>query len=234
MKVSNFLLIFFLSCLGSQVSFAQSCNEFFNYKKGTVLKMQSFNAKNKLTSTMVQTCKEISMAGKVVNATLLSESFDEKDKKMGEATLQMVCENGIIKFDMKSFGMQNMPEMKGNNEMKVEVTGDQLDLPSTLDIGQTLNNVAYNVKASMGGMTIMNRTFNIRERKVEGKEQITTPAGNFDCFKVSYLTDLEGLFGKKMTYKTFAWYAKDVGMVRTESYNEKDKLTSYMILSEVK
>jgi hypothetical protein len=234
MKAQNFLTVLSFLLFANYVSFAQDCNTFFNYKKGTILKLQSFNAKDKPTSSIVQTCKEVNVSGKMVNVVILSESFDDKNKKLGEATVQVVCEGGSIKFDMKNFAMQNLPDMKGNSEVKIEITGDQLDLPSNLEVGQTLKNVSYNLKSSMGSMTIMNRTFNIRERKVEGKEEISTPAGKFDCFKVSYLTDFEGLFGKKMTYKTLTWYAANVGTVRTESYNEKEKLTSYTMLTEVK
>lgn len=232
---TKILLVVLGLCLFSKLN-AQDCKDsFYAFKQGSVHKMQHLNGKGDLMMTAVQTCKEIKTTGNATTATILSENFDKKDKKQGEATMQITCEAGIVKFDMKNFAMQSMPQDMGKQgEMKMEMTGDQIDMPSSLEVGSTLKNVTYAMKMSMGSMNLMNKEFTIRERKVEKKESITVPAGTFECYKISYLTDFEGMFGKKNTMKTYTWYAKGVGIVKTESYDNKDKLTSSSILAEVK
>ena len=82
----------------------------------------------------------------------------------------------------------------------------------------------------MGGTVIMNMFVNITNRKVEGKESVTTPAGTFDCFKITY--DIETKFGVKIERNAIEWIAKNVGTVRSESY-KGDKLEGYTELTKL-
>jgi hypothetical protein len=227
-------LLFLLAIvLFNSISFAQDCNSFYNFKEGTSFTLQNFNAKNKLVASTKQKCLSLSQSSNTFSMTMQSEMYDEKNKKLSEGTFILRCENGVIKFDMKNLAMRDMPDMK-NTDMKVEVTGDELDLPSNLEVGQALNNVTYGVKATMGAMNLFNRQISIKDRKVEAKESVTTPAGTFDCYKVSYITETTGLLGKKVNIKSVIWYAKNYGMVKEESYDEKGKLMGYTLLSEFK
>jgi hypothetical protein len=121
--------------------------------------------------------------------------------------------------------------MMQNAAIKLEVSGDALELPSNLAVGQTLKDATFHLKGIMGEVKLMDRDFIIKERKVEDKETIETPAGKFDCFKVSYLTETTGMMGKTRTLKSVTWFAKGPGMVRNESYDEKGKRTGYMLLT---
>lgn len=79
---------------------------------------------------------------------------------------------------------------------------------------------------------MMNMSTTIKNRKVEAIENVTTPAGTFKCFKISYdiVTDT---FLKKVTSKAVQWYSENVGMVRTESYGQNGKLDSYSVLTGI-
>jgi len=72
----------------------------------------------------------------------------------------------------------------------------------------------------------------ITNRKVEAIEDITTPAGTFTCYKIS--SDVETKMMMKISIKSVEWYAKNVGTVRTESYNNNGKLTGYTLLTDFK
>ena len=65
----------------------------------------------------------------------------------------------------------------------------------------------------------------IYNRKVEAEEEISTKAGTFKCFKISYDILTDAMIDIKGS--AIEWIAKDVGAVRTESYNKKGKLTGY-------
>ena len=110
--------------------------------------------------------------------------------------------------------------------MSADVTGDELDLPSDLSVGQTLKDVTYNVKVSMGTLTLMNRTYTVKDRKVESQESLTTPAGTFDCYKVTFVTTGD----KGGASKSAIWYAKDAGMIKTENYKDDGKLLNRQVL----
>jgi len=207
------------------------CNSFFPLKENVRYEYEMYDKKEKMTFKMTHTFKNISGSGDNMKATLAQEIYDpKKGDKLSTSELDWKCENGTLHFDMKSMSltMDNGQQMNmGDAGMSVDVTGDQLDLPSNLSVGQTLKDVSYNIKMAMSGMTLMNRTFNIKDRKVETKETITTPAGSFDCYKVTFTTVDDKARG---TTKSAIWYANDAGMVKTENYKEDGKLINRQVL----
>ena len=183
---------------------------------------------------MTHTFKNISGSGDNMTATMAQDLFDaKKGDKISSSELDWKCENGTLHFDMKSMSlmMDNAQQMNmGDGGISVDVTGDKLDLPSDLQVGQTLKDVAYTLKMTMSGMTLMNRTFNVKERKVEAQEDVTTPAGTFNCYKLTFLTTSEKGGG---TTKSAIWYAKDAGLVKTENYKEDGKLIARQVLTKI-
>jgi hypothetical protein len=69
----------------------------------------------------------------------------------------------------------------------------------------------------------------ITNRKVEILEEITTPAGKYKCAKITY--DMEMKMGMVIKLKGVEWISQKVGIVRSESYDQKGKLMSYSVLS---
>jgi hypothetical protein len=63
-------------------------------------------------------------------------------------------------------------------------------------------------------------------------EEVTVPAGTFTCHKITQ-TATTTIMKKKVVAKTVSWYALGVGTIKTESYNEKDKLNSCTELVEI-
>ncbi|MCB0580266.1 MAG: hypothetical protein KDD10_13265, partial [Phaeodactylibacter sp.] len=59
--------------------------------------------------------------------------------------------------------------------------------------------------------------------KVEAFEAVTTPAGTFECVKITEDVDSKMAF-VNTTGKNKSWYAKNIGLVRQEVFDEKGKL----------
>lgn len=74
---------------------------------------------------------------------------------------------------------------------------------------------------------------NIINRRVEAIEDIAVPAGSFQCFKLTG-DIIATVMGKKANSSTAEWYAKGVGVVKSETYDKNGKLDSYIQLEEVK
>lgn len=226
---------FITACLSLCILYEISaqCNSFFPMKENVRYEYEMFDKKEKMTFKMAHTMKNISGSGDNMNATLAQEIFDpKKGDKISSSELDWSCKDGTLHFDMKSMNlmMDNTQQMSmGDAGMSVDVTGDELDLPSELEVGQTLKDVSYTIKMAMGTMTLMNRTYYVHERKVESKESITTTAGTFDCYKVTFITSDE----KGRESKSAIWYAKDAGMVKTENYNDDEKLINRQLLVKI-
>lgn len=62
-----------------------------------------------------------------------------------------------------------------------------------------------------------------------GEEEIGTTAGKFNCIKISYLKRTKVVL-KTTTLRVTEWYAKGVGLVKSESYDLKGKLAGKVLL----
>jgi hypothetical protein len=71
-------------------------------------------------------------------------------------------------------------------------------------------------------------TLVVSDRKVEGKESVTTPAGTWECFKISgknKITMKMGPVGIPMNIESTEWFAPGFGVVKTESKSGSTLIT---------
>lgn len=67
----------------------------------------------------------------------------------------------------------------------------------------------------------------------QGRETVHTPAGDFNCLKIAYKMKTK-FFLFSETIRVIEWYAKDVGLVKREERNEKQKTKTTKILFDMK
>jgi hypothetical protein len=229
MKILRILSVFFLIHVFNS-SNAQNCAEaYYVSKQGTKSTLESYDGKGKLQSSQVQTMKTFTGTSSGFEAVMSTTMSDKNGKMVMESRdFTVKCDNGVFKMDLSSMYMN---EMKMPKDMQMELSGDGVSFPSTISVGQDLPNGETEIKMKSNGMNLMTFRFNELNRKVEKKESITTPAGTFDCFKIVSETEVKIMM--KRTIKTSTWIAKGVGVVRTESYNKKGEMDSYMILTKL-
>lgn len=221
------ILLLFSFFIGTK---AQDCEAYFPMKEGAKFEMSSYNAKGKLLSSTKQTVLNRTVTGDDIEYKVNVEYFDAKGKPTLENSYIVKCEDSVFKIDMSLF-LDN-EALKNIQGMEVTVDGDYLDMPSSLLVGQTLNDGTLNVTVGMNGMTLMKMYVHVTNRKVEAIEDITTSAGTFECYKLSF--DVETKFGIKIKTSAIEWVAKNVGVVRSESYNKSGKLNGYTELTKLK
>ena len=209
---------------------AQDCVPYFTVKKGSVREMTSYNSKDKVTGTVTQTVKEITTSGDTTKWTVGVVSRDKKGKEVFSRDMHMSCVKGIFSVDMKN--LINDKTMESFKDMKVNMNASELDYPSNMKAGQTLNGGTITINLSNSGVHMMDMSITVSNRKVEALENITTPAGTFKCYKISSTIKTKSMIS--ITIKNIEWMAKDVGVVRSENYNKKGKLTSYSVLTSFK
>ena len=208
---------------------AQDCEPYYTVNEGAVREMASYDAKDKLTGTTIQTIKEIKTTGNKTEWTIATVSKDAKGKETGSGDLSMSCEDGIFRMDMKNF--IDDETMKSFEGMEVTMDATALDYPGNLTPGQTLPDGHITIKATSQGVPVMTMVVKIYDRKVEAIEDITTPAGTFSCYKLSYTVESKTMF--TIIAKSTDWIAKRVGVVRSETFDKNGKLTGYMVLKSM-
>ncbi len=210
-------------------SFSQ-CNEFYQLQDGSEWEMESYNAKGKLTGKNLQKVTSFDGTANSFVAKVHSVMYDKKDKLVMEGDLDFKCDNGTMIVDMRNFINEEQMKMFESYDMQVEA--DNLEIPNGLSVGQTLKDGSVKITTSNSPMP-MNMTVSITDRKVASKESITTPAGTFDCYKITSNSTINTKMGIGMTfnYSTIEWLAPKMAVVKSESYRN-GKLQGYTLLTK--
>ena len=206
------------------------CDTYYSLEKGMVWKMNNYNAKGKLQHTSTT---------KIINAvdidggarySIEGSFYDEKEKKDMVTTFDYECVNGILKMDMKSFTSDAMPPNQNSN-MEVTFEQTEMELPAALEANQTLKDASAKMILSINSNPFMTMNVTITDRVVQAIETITVPAGTYECAKIHYNINIKMGFINNTT-STNEWFSKKVGLVKTESFDKKGKLSSYSELAE--
>ncbi len=197
------------------IAFGQKNEPFCCVTPGAELTYLSIDAKGKETGTSVTKIKSVSGSDGNYNMTQVITMYAN-----GAQLLQPVEIKTTIKDGNASVAL--------GGGMVVEVDGAEPIIPSNMEVGQELETGEMTVT-----MGIVKAKQNISSNKVVAKEEITVPAGTFDCYVVmqEYTASL-GPLKVKGSQKT--WYARGVGNVKSETYDKKGKLTSSQVLKEFK
>lgn len=230
MKSKVFSILLTLSSLTTVTTAQSDCSAFFTLEKGAMWEINHYNKKGVLSSVSAQEVGVVEMLDGSWEAQVQQKIKDDKGNIMTEGNYRLKCKDGTVFFDVAD--MLN-PEMKeGLGEMEMSITGDALQLPSKLTVGQTLPDGYTEIKAGPQGVTIMTLRFEMTDRKVEAKESVTVPAGKFDCYKITYTLNTKTILPKSFT--SAIWYSEKVGMVKSETYDKKGNLDSRSELARFK
>jgi hypothetical protein len=207
--------------------FAQ--NAFFAVKKGMVLTYAENDAKGKTKSHSVLTIKDVKGSGRNMTITYGVEILD-KDRKPpknspGEMTYEVVIKDGVVIMDINQY----VPAESGLN---IEVLGDPPEIPGNLQPGQKIKDSEITVIIDIGFMKITTVS-KYTDQECLAIEDITVPAGTFKCHKITQTMTITS--GKKsQVTRTVSWHAPNIGEIKTETYDAKNKLTGSKVLVELK
>ena len=200
------------------------------------------------TATMVYYVD--SMTGDAVNGSA-KVKFESAGKQSSEETaanfIYYKFKDGEFMIDMNAFfeedvlgelidaaagvegnGATEEDKQKAIEEIRklIEISGEVRGIPRYPVIG-SLPDYEFVFKLSFVTMTVKGT-----ERKISGKEQLTTPAGTFDCFIMEETVTTKAMMQKEVE-KTVSWYAYGVGLVKENTYDKKGRLVSTTILNSI-
>lgn len=213
--------------IGGNSLYAQ-CDKLFDFKEGTTWEWTNYDKKGKVVSKTNQKVDKVETIDNGLKITLTSVISDENGEVFPPVSMDMICENGVVYYDMKKFVPDqylNDPE----NETSIKIEGTNLEMPGDMKAGDILKDAS--VKMTIGGTgspMAINMTVDVINRKVEAEESLTTPAGEFDCTIITQTVKTKLMMTFQMDSKE--WYSPGVGMVKSESL-KKGKLQSYSLLT---
>ena len=216
-----------------------NCSNNLLFQEGAEIYTSSYDGLGKETAKQVSTVKKVFQEAGMTVSELEMKNTDENGAN--EKTINAIykCDGKLLYVDLSSF----LPDGKQNSDIKTS----GLQFPFKVSVGETLPDADYSITMKSGDKT-RKITSHIKERKVEAKETVTTPAGSFECYRISSVieteTEIPGMdekskmimeemkkkMGKnKMTF----WYAPDVTIMKMEFYMG-DKLITRSEVTSVK
>jgi len=223
-KLSTILFLLFLN----MTCFAQNCNEYFSFTKGMKIEMVSYDKKDKLAATIKYEIVDYKPAGSGMTLVMSTATYDAKGALLAKGDASGKCENGVYYADVRNISSDMIPKAA---DVQVDITGEQLTYPTGLKVGDKLKDATINVASSMGSMKLMSMAVNIVNREVAAMETVETPAGKFDCLKITYTLNMK--FMGNRTMNGVEYLAKGIGVVKSENYDSKGKKQSSMILNKL-
>ena len=229
MRFKNIVTLL-LFVLLSAVVVGQECKMYYPAEEGTEIEITDYDKKDKVTGKSVQKIISKEIDGDNITLVIYQESTDDKGESLVSGEFEIRCEAGVFYIDMRSFLDENT--MSAYEGMEIEIEADDMTIPSGLIAGQALPDASIVATVSNQGVKMISIKIFITNRKVEAIEDITTPAGTFECYKFTY--DVLTKMVIKVEGHVSQWISEDVGAVRTENYSKKGKLQGYSVLTGLK
>ncbi|MFZ1704793.1 MAG: hypothetical protein WAT79_10640 [Saprospiraceae bacterium] len=203
------------------------CKGYFAHEEGSKWIMTTYD-KNKKKSGSISyevLFNEVEAGENIITFTY--EGKDEDDEEMYKGDFTGTCSNHTFTSSFSGLFGDAMPKTA---DVEVEISGDFVQYPHTLKPGESLPDANIVIASKIeGGMTLLKVTSEISNRKVVGFEKIVTPAGTFDCVKITYDAKIKMVISK--TVQVVEYMAQGIGIVRSEHYNKKGDLSGYSELS---
>ena len=200
-------------------------------QEGTVLVYHNLDKKGKVESKIIYKVESIKQSGDNAEVTYAVETFDKNDKSVfkDRITLKKIADK--LYFDMSNFVNKGAFQQEGEIPSTVEIEGNSMEVPINGTAGQTLPDANLTISSNLGFVKLKMNA-DVINRKVETIEDLTVPAGTFNCLKI--IGDVSGkVLGLSISGKSAQWYSPGVGMVKSESYDKKGELSSSMVLTSL-
>ena len=217
-----------------------ACNKLVFFQPGAEIKTRSYDATGKLMGSQVTKIKEVKNEGGMSVAYVEASDTITFDKHITNMKYNYKCDGKSIYFDLASLLHSTAPE--GNTSFE----GSVMEYPIAITAGQTLPDATGTMKMEKNGKTTTMK-YHYKDRKVTGMENVTTPAGTWNCFRITNGVDVEVDFpgmsdkAKKMMANMtnqmkstgITWFSPDLGIVKMELY-QNGKLVSKNEIVSVK
>lgn len=229
MKNSLFILLLSALFLAPSTGNAQNCEIYEDYREGSTIKSVYYDQKDKPTGYTITTVKE---KKKDADGVLIQfqQNYSNYDDYSFESEFSIRCNNGEVTVDMQRF--IDPSSMTAYEGMDFEVSADDLSIPENASVGDELNGGTVTVSVNTGTPVKVTVAVTLSNRVVAGKETVVTPAGTFECLKITY--DILSQIGfVKIRSSAAEYYSKRDGVIKSETFNKKGKITGYTIVEEI-
>lgn len=205
---------------------AQECTNYYFLQNNKTIEMTIYNRKGEPDGKQIYTVSDVKNSGGSTTSNFKSEMFNKKGKSIVKGSGTVQCKGGVMFVDIKMMLPQQQQEQFGKADAKMD--NMYIEYPVNMQPGDALKDASMNLEIDNNGMK-QSVAMTVNNRKVEAKESVTTTAGTWDCYKISYKSRINiktmGI-GVPVNVEGTEWYAPGFGIVKTESKHGGTAITS--------
>lgn len=216
-------ILSFILCF--TVTAQNNCSQYYATKPGRKLIHKVFDKRENHSLTTEYNVASTNASGIQMNFNL----WDENGEHITGGELELGCANRTTYLAPESI-MTDLLSKYEDIEYSI-TSGDRLAIPNILHVGQDLPDASASIEIDAQVLTA-NYDIGLSDRKVIRREEVSTPAGTYNCYVITYKNRLSGRLLSK-TYDCTDWIAKGIGMVKQETYKPNGRLMSKTILNQV-
>ena len=208
----------------------ENCSKYYPLEEGSSFQYTMYDKRDKTEGITDYNITNVTNEGGTTTATFDMKFTDKKGREVFNSDYNISCSGDGITIDFESLFPTQMMAQYQEMGLEMDITGTDIKLPNDLSVGKQLEDANVSVAMNMSGIK-MNITVNQTDRIVEKKENVTTPAGTFNCYVITE-TMVSKTMGATQEMNNKLWLAEGVGMVKQESYKQNGTLISRMELTE--
>ena len=233
--MKNFILTLTLLFSFLSLSFTQTVYPINLFNQGLQTTFTKYNELGNIKGTIISTFSNVVRSGlntSVASTTnFLDASSNLQLSRDFGYKLNTTSTSGSQSFfiDMKYFLPFSVALQYKN--YTVTATGNAYEIPSQLAVGMILNSVRinFNFTPNVVGFSSATTTVNLLNRTVQIREKISTPAGTYNCWKIT--EDCEIKTNTITKQKITRWVSNDFGVVKVEIRDTSGNLLESEVLT---
>lgn len=202
-----------------------ACNKLVFFETGAEIEAKSYNAEGAEISSQLTKILSVQNEDGMTVAKVEGTDIQAGDGKTSNVKYNLKCDGNKLYFDMASMFRAEKKEGDASFESSM------IEYPINISAGETLPDATGTMSSERNGKKVSIK-YHYKNRKVEGKEDVTTTAGTWSCYKISNAVevdmDIPGMDERskkmmeamkdKMKTTTTTWFAPDFGIVKMEMY----------------
>jgi hypothetical protein len=219
--------LFLLGMLCSMLVYAQDCKNYYFLQNNKTIELSIYNKKGKEDGKVVYKITDVKKNGGTVSSTINSSFYNnKKTEPFSNAVTRAKCTGGMMMMDMKMF----IPSQQMEQVKNIDATANDvfLEYPSGMKEGDNLKDGHFAMDMSSEGGIKSSIEIDMTERKVVGKESITSPAGTWECLKITYKSriKIKMIVGIPIKMDITEWFAPGFGVVKTQTKHGSTLITA--------
>lgn len=196
---------------------AQDCQGYWSLQQNKVITMSLYDRNEKSSGTYVYRVVDVKSNDEISSSVVEGTLSDDKGKQVSSNVCHLKCSNGLYQVDMKML----LPQQQQEQFKKMDARSSFfLEYPAGMEVGDQLKEGSFSTSMRNDKGPEMSMEMTIADRQVVGEEEISTPAGTWKCFRITFRCKVRtrvGGIGIPFQIDNTEWFAPAFGIVKTVS-----------------